>query len=303
MAEWNRRKWIVVASLVALILGGVVVHSYFAPEPREEPLPNPNGYDDFVAAGGMIVGDGATNTSAESLRQFVARNRPGLERARLGLSRPCRIPLDYTTNSTAYWTRRLQDLSSLKLAVRALAAEGKLAKMEGKPMDAAQDYAGCVKLGIDVAHGGVLIDALVAVACESIGVEGLKTTLPELNGTQAGEVLGELESLEATRESKKDLLNHEEIFMRKSPGFQYVFYDAMRLFSSAYKAGIQKALAKYDAQRRRTQGLEVELAEHAFELEQGRKAHGWGDLVPAYLKEIPKDPTTEEAVSWPRVSP
>jgi hypothetical protein len=299
MANWNSRKWVVLAAaLVVLIAGLAVVHSYLAPEPRAEPLPSPNGYDDFVAAGGMLR-DFPTNESAENLRRFISNNRAALDRAHLGLTRSCRIPRATSPNAQGYWGRRLDDLSSVKKVALALVAKGNLAEMEGKPMEAAEDYVGGVKLGMDVVHGGVVIDALVAAACEAMGTAGLKTIVPKLDGAQSREILEELQKLEASRETKQDILKHEEMFARRTAGFRYVFYELIKIINPAYNTSLNTALAKYDAQLRRTKGLEWMLALRAFELEKGRKAQGWGDLVPDYLKETPKDPGTDKVLPWP----
>jgi hypothetical protein len=320
MANWNRRKWLALAAaFVVLIAGLAVLHSYLAPEPGE-PLPNPNGYDDFVAAGEMLadrmhvsglfleqqMSGLLTNKTAESLRSlrgFVSNNRTALDRAHLGLTRACRVRIDYSTKAN----RHDSELFFVGSVAGALAAEGNLAQMEGKPMEAAQDYVGGVKLGMDVAHGGLIIDALVGAASESWATGGLRTTVPQLDGAQSREILEKLRKLESTRETKQEILEHEDAYFRRTLGFVSVFYDLRSIVYTGHKTPRTwhyhsvLTLAKYDAQRRQTQEVELQLALRAFELEKGRKAQGWGDLVPDYLKEIPKDPGTEKVVPWPPV--
>lgn len=84
--------------LAAIVLAGAVflaaVVWVAVPRPfRGEPLPNPNGYDDLVAAGRSITGDmpmpangDYSRADPEALRTLVERNRKALIEARVGLA-------------------------------------------------------------------------------------------------------------------------------------------------------------------------------------------------------------------------
>src|SRR5438477_491427 len=64
------------------------------------PLPNPNGYDDFVQAQKLMVvytGE-VTRASAEQLRKHLANNVEALKLIRAGLTKQCRIPISFSTN-------------------------------------------------------------------------------------------------------------------------------------------------------------------------------------------------------------
>ena len=63
-----------------------------------QPLPNPNGYDDFVRAGQMLTGrlSNYHTNSQEQLADFISKNKEPLQIVRLGLSRECRVPNDYS---------------------------------------------------------------------------------------------------------------------------------------------------------------------------------------------------------------
>jgi hypothetical protein len=47
--------------------------------------------------------------------------------------------------------------------------------------------------------------------------------------------------------------------------------------------------------------IEASLASHAFELDRGRPATNWTDLVPTYLPSIPDDPATGASLTFPAV--
>lgn len=293
----SRQTWPVVlfAVVAAAAIALVGFFSWNSNEPRElDPIPN--GYNDLAAAGKMIHGadlDVRTAT-AETLRQFVATNSAALERARLGLTRQCRLPAIYladpTTNNEM---RRLNGLAAVKSVVRAFHAEGQLAELEGRPMEAAASYLAVIKVGIACSHGGTLIDALVAIACESLGCPGLDRIAPKLNAAQSCRVEQQLEEAVAEWEPASEILRHDAMLGRNSVGgAQYFLYTLGRGIIPAWGGSQKRALAKYDTHHHRLIALEIQLAAHGYELENGRKAQGWGDLVPGYLKAIPQDPLT-----------
>ena len=110
--------------LANLVIVFVVVLGAFESAPSK-PLPNPNGYDDFVKAGTMLSGkasDYSTMTQTE-LVTLVGTNAEALKLLRVGLSRECRVPNDY---SSRYINRVLFELSSQKELALTLCAEGRL---------------------------------------------------------------------------------------------------------------------------------------------------------------------------------
>jgi hypothetical protein len=89
---------------IGLWFGGLVLAAgpfmcwLFCLVPKPEPLPNPNGYDDFVGAGAMLKGDVPDEMTGtlEECRKFVTANREALDRGHLGLTRECRVPTQYS---------------------------------------------------------------------------------------------------------------------------------------------------------------------------------------------------------------
>src|SRR5215471_11833172 len=99
--------------LAALLLIGSVLVTVLAPRPVAVPLPVPNGYDDFVKGGKLVCDETADHLEMgeEKLRATVAKNAEALRFGRTGLSRKCRVPLDYAaTNMSGH----LEELAALK---------------------------------------------------------------------------------------------------------------------------------------------------------------------------------------------
>jgi hypothetical protein len=206
----NIRVFLLIGGLafVALLL---MVYFLFQP-PKPEPLPNPNGYDDFVAAGEMIKGKipDWKEASAEELRGFVSTNRGALDRGLLGLNKRCRVP---TEDPTTWIQRHQSQLMAAKLLARAFFTEGKLAELEKRPGAAATSYLSAIKMGAVLAHGGVIIDGLVATACEGAGEQGLESELETLDIKQSRALITELEKVEAEQEPSAQILKQEKRWM------------------------------------------------------------------------------------------
>jgi len=106
--------------------------------PPRTPLPNPNGYDDFLKAAALLTGDVYLSPlDHDSLRALVATNAETLRLFRLGLTRNCLVPTDSAmTNVPGLGT----DLARLKVLAHLLTDEGQLAEIEKRYADAAQSY-------------------------------------------------------------------------------------------------------------------------------------------------------------------
>jgi hypothetical protein len=64
-------------------------------QPQAVPLPNPNGYDDFIRAGRMLpdVAIGAyRELSSDDLRDLVSTNKEAVALLRVGLTLTSRVP-------------------------------------------------------------------------------------------------------------------------------------------------------------------------------------------------------------------
>jgi hypothetical protein len=255
-----------------------------------EPLPHPNGYIDLIAAGNMVGSNlpDLKTATVETLEGFVVSNRAALDRARVGFTRQCRVPTEY---SLGYLNRHINDLAAAKHIAWALAAEGRLAELENHPAEAATNYLTVMKLGVELDRGGVLIDALVAIACESLGTKPLANEVPKLTAEQSRALARNVEDLTAAREPMEKIVEHEHAFRRSVlTGIRNMM--GFVVLRRRLRINEQQVVSKYYQNCRPSLELQGRLAAHAFELEKGRPAKDWNDLVPAYLERIPLDPGT-----------
>jgi hypothetical protein len=221
----------------------------------------------------------------DELLTLVASSSNALQLARAGMEQQCQVPVSYTKE---YITTDVAKLPRLKLLAQALAAEGRLAELENRPADAARSYLDTVDLGIACSHGAVLIDALVAVAMESIGTRSLETLMNSLDAASCRDIAARLETLDAGRESWKNISQQERDWMR---GAQPVTGRFEEIFKGGLLRATQQSVEKrFYTQVTRTRRLMIDFAARAYELEHQQKPKNFADLVPACLKAIPQDP-------------
>jgi hypothetical protein len=271
---------------VAVAIGGSVLILSRTPPPP--PLPNPNGYDVFLKAAGMITDDFSDSDKMGELklRTLMTNNSTALQLARVGLTRQCRLPMDYSPTNNAL----LAGLSGMKRLAQALAAEGRLAELENRRGDAAESYLTIIRFGLEVGRGGLIINSLVGIAIETIGAARLEKLMPALDAKRCREVASALEAAEARRDSAAAVLGQEREWARRVYGFKGVV-ARMVAFNSIRKTE-QGWAARLAAQEIRERRLMIDLAARAYEAEKGQRPGSVGDLVPGYLKSIPQDPLT-----------
>jgi hypothetical protein len=278
---------LLITILVALLAVIALLVFKTGKAPSAPPLPQPNGYDDLVKAGGMLWGRELdyTTMSETELSGLVGTNSEALKAASTGLSHECRVPPDYVALTSG---AHLSDLRCFKGLAQAFAADGRLAEAENRPGDAAAAYLTDIRLGQQAARGGVMIDSLSGLACEAIGTERLGNLVPTLDAGQCRETAAALEAVESRRESPSAVLEQEKAFARRAYGLKG---EMVRLLTfRSIRQREQRYAAKVAQQQARNCRLLIDLAVRAFELEQGRRPATLDELVPTYLKAIPQGP-------------
>ena len=288
----NKRKTIllIVVSIIVIVLVATLLALWNPAPAPSSPFPSPNGYDSFVQAGAQVQNQSSdfSKMSPEDLRNLVDANSNALQIARSGLAEKSRMPTLFTQ---AYISAHVNDLARMKMLAYAFVAEGKLAEMEQRTNDAVRAYLDATRLGVELRRGGVLIDALVGFATETMGEFQLQRLGSNLDAKTSAEVAKQLEALDTDKETWEQILENEKYWSRRTfPGLQHRIAE---LFTSTEtKAAKIKAKQRYEMQQLKADGLMLALAERAYQLDKGHRATNVADLVPAYLKAVPIDPAT-----------
>jgi hypothetical protein len=184
-------KWLWLAPIVVVIAACVGAAWWFLKPTAPDPpvLPAPNAYDDFVQAGQQI-GDSVNvdikKLGREDLAKIVSSNSAALALFRSGLEKECLVPVEY---SMTYMDTHMPELTDLKKLARLGLVEGRLAELDKRYGDAAQIYCDIIKLGHRIMEGGLLIDGLVGIACQTMGQRGLSKIIDKLSTEECDKVV------------------------------------------------------------------------------------------------------------------
>jgi hypothetical protein len=292
-------KFLRILIFVVILVNLVIVAVVFlggGKLPPAVPLPVPNGYDDFAGAAQLAIrfNYAGSQPSESELRTFAKTNAEALRLLRAGLGYECRVPLEYSTN---FIPNHFPALSGIKALAQAMQAEGHVAETEQRTNDAMKIYLDIVRLGHECGRGGLVIDHLVGLACQSIGLTALQGVSGSLGAKECHEAAGLLLALEQKRPTVSEVLWQESDWQRRSYGlgtrvvgwvegmFQYRSLDPQKKIRMSVEAKTQKL-------RRQSLMVATDLAARAYTLEKGAPPKSVADLVPGYLPSIPVDPLT-----------
>jgi hypothetical protein len=287
------RNWLIALAILAFpfVLFSIFFFSRLVEIPTPPPpLPNPNGYNDLVKAGTMLVDNTGdfNETNATQVRKIVSANAAALVLARAGLSNQCRVPVQY---SLSYISNHLDELTGLKRLARTFVAEGILAEMENRPADAAKSYLDTIHLANESCCGGLLIDELISIAIEAIGTAHMRTLVPHLDVGACRETVASLAALDSQAPNWDEIMQQESAWSQAAlHDWRYEFMRGKMRKSTASVIAVAKE--KFNEQDQKTRQLMISLAARAYELDKGHPPAGAADLVPEYLKAVPQDPAT-----------
>lgn len=258
-------------------------------EPPQRAMPHPNGYDDFVRAGKLVIlgNVDTTKLNHDELVALVASNRDALAALRTGLTHESLVLDNYSaTNGDVLLT----DYAAFKKLSWIITGEGRVAEMEGRTNEAAKIYLEAAHFGQDSSRGGVMMARLVGIACENIALNYLRPLGNQLDATNSRAMARELEAIDATEDTPEQTLQQEARWARKTYGIRgqivlLVTHKQQKVTRDSFTTKDQNLMRA----RRRTM---LSFAAHAYELEKGKPPVTAADLVPDYLKVVPKDPTT-----------
>ncbi len=280
------------ALVMAVVLGGL--------KTKHHPLPNPNGYDDFVKAGRMLTGrlDDYKKMGKEELGDYVTKNKAALDLAHLGLSRGCRVPDNYSPDSLSQYASVLPSLKNLAFA---LCAEGRFSELAGNTNGAAEEYLNGERFGLESSRGGVIISKLVGIACEGPARNQLQSLIHGLDAGVCAEMARALEDIDGNEEPVEETLKHERAWALKATSIREKLdiLTEYKTIQELNKSFIRKA---HENTLRRRQ-LMIAFAARAYELKMRTPPPGVADLVPDYLQVDPersprREPTSITVAEW-----
>jgi hypothetical protein len=218
------------------------------------------------------------------LKTIVEQNRAALQTVRGGLKKQCHMPLTYDPNFYRSW---LPHLTGLRTLYGLLAAEGKLAEQEGRTTDAAQSYLDAIRFGQEFSRGGLVLERLVDMACEELGLRRLRKLVPTLTPAESRNISKALEEIDQKREPWEAVRTRDRRFTLRTSGLLHAVSD---IFSAATRGRNQSIDEHVRMAEARPRLLMTDLAIRRFQSERGVYPNRLTELVPQFLQSLPHDP-------------
>ena len=296
-------RWQVGVTLAALVL--LVGVGYLTrPSWRSQVYPNPNGYDYFIAAGGRVVGDLARPVGAdrETLRAFVDPNRQVLAELHNAAAYQSRVPLGEDQQRTL--ARNMEVISLVRKLGRLGMAAGALAEAEGRNADAIWAYLDVARLGRNAAFGGLVIDEMVGQVIRGQALEALDRLRSKLDAGQCRQLIAFLTNFESTIDAPADVIARERAwFFETSPWYIQAQLRWSPGVGASLKTLTQPAYRAFETASERDllriRGLLVLTAARLRRLDTGVDVDRIEELVPRYLRSVPRDPASGHLLRFP----
>ncbi len=200
---WLRPRLAIAGGLALLTLLAAAVWSWGESTPQPK-LPDPNGFDNLVAAGSCIRGDwpsgtkGLEDANRVAMKAFVEANRPVLDLARVGLSRDCLVHFE---DSQAGLEEQIEGQRRFKDVWRLLTIEGLVAESEGRIGDAGRSYRDILFMGQALTQDGMLTDAKLGWFLQKLAGNRLRRILGQLSKEDLKATILDLEAIDRRRVS------------------------------------------------------------------------------------------------------
>ncbi len=292
------RKVLILVVLAVIVVNVVIVAVVFTGGGKPaRPLPNPNGYDDFVKAGQLVASNhydyptsGMDTLPAHlpQLEALVVSNADALKLVRTGLGKECLLPPDDWPDGGNKFTDQMVSFKELAWMI---CIEGNVARLNNQPGKAADIYLDGIRFSAQSSRGGPMITKLVGIADEHIAARPLSGLLPQLTDpAECRKIASGLEAIDQQEEPVADILEQARIWSRKVGGLSG---EIQLMLNFRMERAIEaRFVSKVQATQLDRRKLMINAAARAYELEKGRPPKSIADLVPDYLKVVPKDPVT-----------
>lgn len=302
------KKKTLVLILLPLVLGLLAVNYTVQRMPEAVPLlpvPTPNGYDDLVAAGGMLqeavdretsfeksfLGwtgedhDDAPPMALEELKELVAASKSVLERVRLGLGRECVVPVQYELDLLNF---SIESFAKLRRLGNLLVMKGMVAERDENYGAAAKSYLDCVRLGIKTSRGGFFIHSMFGHGGAWLGLSNVLAIRDRMSSEDLQVCLTDLAALQRQKEPVDDVQAREETFVYENTPF------FKRLTLTSMIAKLRWKMQAFDRHERALYGLSyLILALELHERKTGSLPRRLSELSVPGRDIVPGDPFSD----------
>ena len=259
----------------------------------EQEQPVPNGYNDLLSAGEIAARtrfDGTLDVelaSAVQLQAEVNKCQRVYEIVSRALGKPSAVPIDYKSEDSLL----MDNPPAFRAIARALVGKARLAELEGRYDDASSCYRQSVNLGYNIRRGGLLIHALVGMACSGIGANPLYHIRSELSESERRRCIETLVRLDANDETFDEIWHRDRVWSQRAMGWhghlKQILGDIGR---QSFFLDPDTYPYHYWTHQATIRLLICELALASFHRRHDRWPESLSELVPDYVAQVPIDP-------------
>lgn len=301
LPQRSLRKRIAMALSLILAVPSVVAWMFLIQKPPipNQVLPQPNGYDDYLAAAQTLPHRVAVYSnnfdpdtdSLDVVRNAIEEVQPAIDLVRVGLSKDIQKPLDYSSVPSLGLHDACRKIGA------GLEAKGKLAERQNDHSKAAEEYIMGMQFATRYFCESTILDFLLGKASFERGFSGLFLMRDDLARDVQVKLISELAEIEQQVEPLEQLVERDNALqihvygwrehlrqvMAKLPGVESFMEKA---FPSLYRRHIADLRL-----------LQVELALRVWRSEHGEWPKSIESLVPSYLPTFPVDPFSNDGQS------
>ncbi len=276
--------------IFATILGVAIL--WPAPTPVLEPLPSPNGYDEFVRAAQLSVWANGHFLEGNELRTHLEKNQEPLRLIRKALSHQWRQPSIQDPSHPG----PLLGMEYFNKVTGLLSDERRFAIEAGRTDHALLITTDLLRIAHLFPIGGFLSDKNWSLLLEEQCLSDFGELEPATSGTSIQKLISTLIQMETAAEPHEMAVTRNRAFLENAWTFTERVAEMWKnrtLFPSHDFMSSESDLvdAMHRTARLRRQ-LMIRLATHIYQLEKGTPPRQISDLVPNILPMIPVDPET-----------
>ena len=266
------------------------------------PLPQPNGYDVLTRAAATVQqpNDYARALSTEQLAELRTKNQKAFALLREALQMQCAVPVQMSEN---WFAVHSPELMVLKAAAMAWGAEAELQLRRGDTNETVLTCLDLMRFSEAIGRGGVLIDFLVAAACEGVAMQRITNLVGSLDATHCKQLATFLQAFDERRDSFDEIQKREKEWIRRTHGAvkSILMTVQERWLNPSGGLGLPASTqaTTYDSRARVVRSALLDAAARAYRLERGKSPSEVSDLIPAYLLRAPIDPATGQPLKLP----
>jgi hypothetical protein len=285
------------------------------PIPESSP-PDPKSYQQVLATIGKLqqLNPQELTTAEIRNRQSNPAKADSIVQAYRALAAtlkiPASVPLDMKKDGRPdYVSERLAVIQMLRSVARSMDHESGALEVSGNYDEAAELGLTNVRLGAIEQCGGTIVDSLVGIAIEGVGVYQIGRIRQNLSPDAVGELIPGLEAIDRNRELSEITISREAAWSDEAYKWRTALLrEGPRVLAGANRTGftehLSSARAFESAAGRRDALLRLlitELTIRAYQIAEGRLPESLNDLCPRYFSSVPVDPFSGAALIYRRV--